>query len=103
MNNETKGKFEMLDRKFPIYFSTCQKYLLYIFQLTMTMQCSTVLKQNKTLQTFIAVSFLNATVRVIRNGTLIYRELHSLRCINFKNICPKHPQLAQFNGSGTKL
>ena len=43
MNNETKGKFEMLDRKFPIYFLTCQKYLLYIFQLTMTMWCSSVL------------------------------------------------------------
>ena len=34
----------MLDRKFPIYFSTCQKYLLYIFQLTMTRPCSVLLK-----------------------------------------------------------
>ena len=52
------------------------------------------------------------TVGVIRNGTLVFRELHSLRCINFKNLCayhqeevlsiPKHPKLAQFNGSGAK-
>ena len=48
----------------------------------------------------------NPTVGAVRNETLVFRELLSLRCIKIKNLCahhqeevlriPKHPQLTNF-------